>query len=120
MLWRRFLVSSDRTLADLHVVLQIGFDWTDFHLIPTRKKDYVLSRLGGLACHDPRKITHFRINERFSYDYDFCSITTSRNCRLGRVAHAASLRRRKVNRRIRQHAGSSTSGGNLFSYYAAL
>ena len=32
MLWRRFLVRSDSTLADLHVVLQIGFDWTDFHL----------------------------------------------------------------------------------------
>jgi hypothetical protein len=30
MLWRRFLVRSDSTLADLHVVLQIGFDWTDF------------------------------------------------------------------------------------------
>jgi len=32
MLCRRFLVLSDSTLADLHAVLQIGFDWTDFHL----------------------------------------------------------------------------------------
>ena len=32
MLWRRFLVRSDCTLADLHVLLQISFDWTDFHL----------------------------------------------------------------------------------------
>jgi hypothetical protein len=47
MLWRRFLVRSDSTLADLHVVLQIGFDWTDFHL------------------------HRFRINERFLYEYDF-------------------------------------------------
>ena len=32
-------------------------------------------RLGGLACHDARKIKladlHFRINERFLYEYDF-------------------------------------------------
>jgi hypothetical protein len=37
----RFLVRSDNTLADVHVVLQIGFDWTDFHLhrFRIRKKD---------------------------------------------------------------------------------
>jgi hypothetical protein len=41
MLWRRFLVRSDSTLADLHVLLQIDFDWTDFHLhrFGIRKKD---------------------------------------------------------------------------------
>jgi Plasmid pRiA4b ORF-3-like protein len=80
MLWRRFLVRSDSTLADLHVVLQIGFDWTDFHLhrFRIRKKDYAVPRLGGLSCHDAREITlaelHFRINERFVYDYDFCDL----------------------------------------------
>ena len=80
MLWRRFLVRSDSTLADLHVVLQIAFDWTDFHLhrFRIRKKDYAVPRLGGLACHDARKIKladlHFRINERFLYEYDFCNL----------------------------------------------
>jgi hypothetical protein len=80
MLWRRFLILSDSTLADLHVVLQIGFDWTDFHLhrFRIRKKDYAVPRLGGLGCHDARKITlselHFRINERFLYEYDFCDL----------------------------------------------
>jgi hypothetical protein len=77
MLWRRFLVRSDSTLADLHVVLQIGFDWTDFHLhrFRIRKKDYAVPRLGGLGCHDARKIKladlHFRVNERFLYG-GFC------------------------------------------------
>ena len=54
MLWRRFLILSDSTLADLHVVLMIGFDWTDFHLhrFRIRKKDYAVPRLGGLGCHD--------------------------------------------------------------------
>ena len=32
MLWRRFLVRSDSTLADLHAVLQIGFDLKEFAL----------------------------------------------------------------------------------------
>jgi Plasmid pRiA4b ORF-3-like protein len=77
MLWRRFLVRSDGTLADLHFVLQIGFAWTDFHLhrFRIRKKDYAVPRLHGLACHDARQIKladlHFRLNERFLYDYDF-------------------------------------------------
>ena|SRR5215469_8284508 len=77
MLWRRFLVRSDCTLADLHVVLQIGFDWTDFHLhrFRIRKKDYAVPRLSGLACHDAREMQlaelHFRLNERFLYEYDF-------------------------------------------------
>ena len=77
MLWRRFLVRSDSTLADLHVLLQIGFDWTDFHLhrFRIRKKDYAVPRVGGLGCHDAREIKladlHFRINERFLYEYDF-------------------------------------------------
>jgi len=75
MLWRRFLVRSDCTLADLHVVLQIGFDWTDFHRFRIRKKDYAVPRLSGLGCHDAREIKlgdlHFRINERFLYEYDF-------------------------------------------------
>ena len=77
MLWRRFLVRSDSTL-----VLQIGFDWTDFHLhrFRIRKKDYAVPRLGGLACHDARKIKladlHFRINERFLYEYDFGDLAT--------------------------------------------
>jgi Plasmid pRiA4b ORF-3-like protein len=80
MLWRRLLVRSDSTLADLHVVLQIVFDWTDFHLhrFRIRKKDYAVPRLGGLGCHDARKIKladlHFRVDERFLYEYDFCDL----------------------------------------------
>src|SRR5260370_7168639 len=68
MLWRRFLVRSDSTLADLHAVLQIGFDWTDFHLhrFRIRKKDYAVPRRGGLACPHapPNKLRdlHFSIS----------------------------------------------------------
>ncbi len=78
LLWRRFLVRSDNTLADLHYVLQIGFCWTDYHLhrFRIRKKDYAIPRLGGLSCvHDARTVRladlQFRANERFLYEYDF-------------------------------------------------
>jgi hypothetical protein len=77
MLWRRFLVRSDCTLADLHFTLQIGFAWTDFHLhrFRIRKKDYAVPRRHGLACHNARQIKladlQFRRNERFLYEYDF-------------------------------------------------
>jgi hypothetical protein len=27
------MIRPDSTLADLHAVLQIGFDWTDFHAL---------------------------------------------------------------------------------------
>ncbi len=32
MIWRRLLLRSDSTLADLHYAIQIAFGWTDFHL----------------------------------------------------------------------------------------
>ncbi|HEY7126681.1 MAG TPA: hypothetical protein VH540_22275 [Ktedonobacterales bacterium] len=31
-IWRRLLVQSDSTIADLHAILQISFGWTDDHL----------------------------------------------------------------------------------------
>jgi len=31
-IWRRLLVRSDSTIADLHYTLQIAMGWTDFHL----------------------------------------------------------------------------------------
>ena len=32
MIWRRLLVRSDSTIADLHYTLQIAFGWSDAHL----------------------------------------------------------------------------------------
>ena len=83
MLWRRFLVRSDSTLADLHVVFQIGFDWTDFHpIVFAFAKRLHHARLGGLGCHDTRKIKladlHFRINERYLYETNTAKSSNSR------------------------------------------
>src|SRR5271155_1860576 len=79
MLWRRFLVRSDSTLADLHAVLQIGFDWTDFHLhrFRIRKKDYAVPRRGeSETC----LMTYWKTSKPGILKL---SITASKSCSLG-------------------------------------
>ena len=71
-------VRSDSSIATLHELLQIAFDWSDFHLhrFVIRGKEYGLSRIGGTTFRtDAKKALlsqfHFRVNERFLYEYDF-------------------------------------------------
>ena len=78
MIWRRLLLRSDQTLADLHYSLQISFDWSDFHWHRFRihGKDFGVSRRGGLSfsqnAHQVRLAEFdFRLGERFLYEYDF-------------------------------------------------
>ena len=78
MIWRRLVVPSASTLADLHYAIQIAFAWTDYHLhrFRIRGKEYGIPRLGGpwysWNARDIRLIDfHFRVNERFLYEYDF-------------------------------------------------
>ena len=76
--WRRVLIRSDDTIADLHYILQIVFRWTDSHLhrFVIRGKEYGIGRSGCTAFRtDARLIRladfHFRPNARFLYEYDF-------------------------------------------------
>jgi Plasmid pRiA4b ORF-3-like protein len=78
LIWRRLLVRSDQTVADLHYALQLAFDWSDSHLNIFRihGKDFGVYRLGGpVFDEDAKKVRladfHFRIGERFLYEYDF-------------------------------------------------
>ena len=78
MIWRRILVRSDSSIADLHHILQVAFGWSDLHLhqFIIRGKRYGISKIGGVYFStDPRKVHfsdfHFRVNERFRYEYDF-------------------------------------------------
>ncbi len=78
LIWRRLLVRSDSTIADLHHVLQIAFGWTDTHLhrFVIHGKDYGIARLGGLSfADDPTRVRladlGFRPQERFTYQYDY-------------------------------------------------
>jgi hypothetical protein len=70
MIWRRLLVGSDSSIADLHHTLQIAFGWSDSHLhrFHIHGRDYGIStRAKQVRLADLR----FRINERFLYEYDF-------------------------------------------------
>ena len=89
-IWRRLLVRSDSTIADLHQILQIAFGWEDWHLhdFLIRGKRYGVAKSGGMTFADnPRDIQlgdfQFRDKERFVlrmggqtsriYEYDFHS-----------------------------------------------
>lgn len=57
-IWRRLLVRSDSTIADLHYALQIAMGWTDFHLhqFIIHGKRYGISRIYGISfADDPKK-----------------------------------------------------------------
>src|SRR6266481_4232888 len=105
MLWRRFLVRSDNTLADLHVLLQIGFDWTDFHLhrFRIRKKDYAVPRPVGLGCHDAQLLDDLlediKAGDAEALDY---RIEELQPWQEWLMLHRFD--RRRVNRRLRQYA----------------
>ena len=78
MIWRRLLVRSDTSIADLHNLIQLAFGWTDSHLhrFVIHGKAYGIAYVGGISfTDDPWHIRladfGFRPNERFAYDYDF-------------------------------------------------
>lgn len=78
LIWRRLLVCSDSTIADLHATLQIALDWSDEHLnrFVIHGREYGVSHLGGIAFRDdPRQVRladlGLRVRERFLYEYDF-------------------------------------------------
>lgn len=71
-IWRRLLVRSDSTIAQLHDTLQIAFGWTDEHLhqFLIRGKPYRIGRSRGISFDDnPHQIRlcdfHFRTRERW-------------------------------------------------------
>jgi hypothetical protein len=76
-IWRRLLGRSDSTIAELHEILQIAFDWSDEHLhqFLIRGKPYGISRIGGVSFDDnPHQLRlhdfHFRQKEVWVYEYD--------------------------------------------------
>jgi Plasmid pRiA4b ORF-3-like protein len=78
MIWRRLLMRSDDSIADLHYAIQIAMGWSDPHLhrFQIHGKDYGVAHEGGILFTDnPEKVQladfEFRIRERFLYEYDF-------------------------------------------------
>ncbi|MGI8494561.1 MAG: plasmid pRiA4b ORF-3 family protein [Pyrinomonadaceae bacterium] len=80
LIWRRLLVSGDYSIADLHFILQIAFDWDDWnlHRFFIHGKDYGIYHSGGMSfSDDPYQVKladfKFRRGEKFLYEYDFFS-----------------------------------------------
>jgi len=78
LIWRRLLVRSDTSIAELHVILQTLLSWNNTHLHPFRihGKAYGIVRLGGISfVDDPLRVQlcDFRLHrgERLFYEYDF-------------------------------------------------
>ena len=78
MIWRRLLLRSDHSIADLHYTIQIAMGWSDSHLhrFHIHGKDYGVAHEGCLTfSDDPKRVLlaqfGFRLRERFLYEYDF-------------------------------------------------
>jgi hypothetical protein len=77
LVWRRLLVRSDSTIADLHAALQIVFGWSDAHLhrFMIHGREHGVAYVGGISFRDDARRVRldrfgFRPGERFVYDYD--------------------------------------------------
>jgi len=71
LIWRRLLVCSDTTLAHLHTILQIVFDWSGEHrhTFHIHGKDYGSN--GAETRHVQLSAFRLRRGERFRYIYDY-------------------------------------------------
>ena len=72
LIWRRLLVRSDSSIADLHATLQIASGWSDEHLnrFMIHGREYGVAHLGGLWFRDDPDGVHLadlglRVGERF-------------------------------------------------------
>ncbi len=75
---RRLLVPGDYSIADLHFILHIAFDWDDWnlHRFFIHGKNFGIYHSGGTSfSDDPYQVRladfKFRKGEKFLYEYDF-------------------------------------------------
>jgi Plasmid pRiA4b ORF-3-like protein len=78
LIWRRLLVPSDSSIADLHATLQLALGWSDEHLnrFVIHGREYGVAHPGGLWFRDDPHAVRLadlglRVGERFLYEYDF-------------------------------------------------
>ncbi len=78
MIWRRFLVPCDITIAELHYTIQILMGWFDDHLhcFSIKGKEYGISISQGTHFRDnPHQVTlenlELRSKDKFLYEYNF-------------------------------------------------
>ena len=130
LIWRRLLVRSDSSIADLHVTLQLALGWSDEHLnrLVVHGREYGVAHPGGLGFRDDPDGVQLadlglRVGERFLYEYDFIdgwchdvrveAILRVAPSRLGATrsapAAAARLRQRVAAGRGRSWSSASTT-----------
>ena len=71
LIWRRLLVCSDTTLAQLHAILQIVFDWSGEHLHTFHLHGKDCGSSGADTRHVQLSALRLRQGERFRYVYDY-------------------------------------------------
>ena len=78
MMWRRLLLRSDHSVADLHYAIQVAMGWSDSHLhqFHIHGRDFGVEHEGGVGFSDDPAKVHladfgFLLRERFLYEYDF-------------------------------------------------
>ena len=77
LVWRRFLLSSETSLADLHRILQLAFGWSGFYLY----EFCIHGKTFSSNAEDPRSVSlgdfQLRPAERFRYRYNFLAFWES-------------------------------------------
>ncbi len=78
LIWRRLLIRSDATIAEMHATLQTALGWCDDHLnrFVIQGREFGASHFGGIGfCNDPQRVRlvdfGLRNSDRFLYEYDF-------------------------------------------------
>jgi Plasmid pRiA4b ORF-3-like protein len=78
LVWRRLLVVSTTSIAELHEILQSAFGWSGEHLhrFLIHGAAYGIPHLGGIVFREDARgvpLSRFRLHcgERFRYEYDF-------------------------------------------------
>src|ERR1700738_4859501 len=78
LVWRRLLVVSTTSIAELHEILQNAFDWSGEHLhrFLIHGTAYGIPYPGGIGFRENARgmpLSRFRLHrgERFRYEYDF-------------------------------------------------
>lgn len=80
MIWRRILIQSDKTLKDLHYVIQIVMGWTNYHLneFIVHRQIHTIPNMIGNTSGGGYTGSHIKLNElklklgkKFIYKYDF-------------------------------------------------
>ncbi|MDM0053548.1 plasmid pRiA4b ORF-3 family protein [Variovorax sp. J22R115] len=123
LIWRRLLVRGDTSVARLHQILQVAFDWQDMHLhrFEIRGREYGVHQEGSIVfdtdAHEAL-IGELKLRrlERFIYQYDFGFVGARRAHRrhlaFGPEAGVSGVHRRPARRSSRGLRRSASVHGH--------